>query len=179
MDHAASQADEADEALGGTPLAIHDRPGRGAHPRVRWRQEGACGEAPTSRVLGAFVSERLRRGSGTLLRGLVAERHDLWVYTTSLRPAWRIRLLFRSYGVPLAGVINQTVHDRLRPQDVVGAALPGKFPPAFGIDLLVDDSSGVAAEGQALGFRVLVVTPSQDGWADEVRTACRSNRERH
>ena len=134
-------------------------------------------EPPARRVLGVLANERLRAGAGSLLRELVAEGHEVWVYTTSLRPEWQIRLLFRAYGVRLSGVVNQGVHDEWHGQG--GGMSPSKFPPAFGIDLLVDDSCGVAAEGQEHGFHVLVVSPSDESWANEVRTACRGNGGRH
>ncbi len=129
---------------------------------------GFATEPPQSIVLGWLVSEQLRTGATALLRDLATAGHELWVYTTSLRPLWMVRLLFRAYGAGLAGVVNQAVHDR-----AVGKALPGtrpsKYPPAFGIDLLVDDSEGVVAEGRAHGFPVLLVAPSDPAWADRIR----------
>ncbi len=46
-----------------------------------------------------------------------------------------------------------------------------KYPPAFGIDLLVDDSPGVAIEGQRHGFAVLVVEPTDSEWTVKVSSA--------
>jgi hypothetical protein len=46
--------------------------------------------------------------------------------------------------------------------------LPSKFPPAFGIDLHVDDSEGVRMEGQEYGFRVVQVDPHDIFWMHKV-----------
>jgi hypothetical protein len=68
---------------------------------------------------------------------LLRRRCELWVYTTSYRSPRSLRGWFRCLGVPLAGVVNQARHER-----VVGRQGPSKYPPAFGIDLHVDDSEG-------------------------------------
>lgn len=49
-----------------------------------------------------------------------------------------------------------------------------KYPPAFGIDLLIDDAEGVAPEGTRHGFRVLQVLPGDDAWDRRVRDAVRA-----
>src|SRR6266540_1663491 len=46
-----------------------------------------------------------------------------------------------------------------------------KYPPAFGIDLLVDDSEGVWLEGQQFRFNVVHVLPSDVAWAEKVLAA--------
>jgi hypothetical protein len=54
---------------------------------------------------------------------------------------------------------------------VVGRHGPSKYPPAFGIDLHVDDSEGVGLEGQRYGFAVVVVSPEDPDWAARVLEA--------
>ena len=49
--------------------------------------------------------------------------------------------------------------------------LPSKLPPAFGIDLHVDDSEGVRLEGVRHGFRVVVVRPDDQHWTRRVLDA--------
>ena len=49
--------------------------------------------------------------------------------------------------------------------------LPSKYPPAFGIDLHVDDSEGVRMEGDEHGFRVVVVRPDDENWIQRVLDA--------
>lgn len=51
--------------------------------------------------------ERLRVGTVKLFKELVARRHELCIYTTSLRSERSIRLMFWSYGIRLAGVYNK------------------------------------------------------------------------
>jgi hypothetical protein len=123
-------------------------------------------ETPQRRLLARLLSnEQLRHG----IKALVADCHrqgwEVWVYTTSYRGAWRIRRLFWLYGIRLDGVVNQPRHDR------EARARCTKHPPTFGIDLLVDDSEGVRIEGERHGFRVLVVRPEDEQWAEKVRAA--------
>jgi hypothetical protein len=113
-----------------------------------------------------WYSERLRSGTKALMGELVRRRCQLWVYTTSYRSPRYLRGWFRCLGVRLAGVVNQAEHDR-----VVGRHGPSKYPPAFGIDLHVDDSEGVGLEGQRYGFAVVVVSPEDPDWTARVLEA--------
>src|SRR5262245_50428654 len=67
--------------------------------------------------------EPLRRGTKVLMHELVTGGHELWIYTTSYRPARYLRGWFRSFGVPLHGVVNQHRHE-----SVVGRHGPSKYP---------------------------------------------------
>jgi hypothetical protein len=49
--------------------------------------------------------------------------------------------------------------------------MPSKYPPAFDIDLHVDDSEGVRMEGDEFGFRVVVVRPDDENWTERVLDA--------
>ena len=111
--------------------------------------------------------EPLRSKAPALLRGLRAEGHQVWIYTSSLRHPARIRGLFLAHGVWLDGVL--TARDG-------GSPKASKYPPAFGIDLLVDDAEGVALEGERHGFAVLLVSPKEKDWHLRVLHAVR-NRE--
>ena len=114
--------------------------------------------------------EPLREGATQLMRELHADGHDLWIYTSSLRSKSYIHLWFLLFGIRLGGAINGDMHSRaLRDR----AVKPSKFPPAFGIDLLIDDSAGVEIEGEMHGFTVLVVDPGDVDWACKVRAAAR------
>ena len=115
--------------------------------------------------------EPLRLGTVELCRLLRGRGHRLWVYTTSLRSPLSIRLTFLAHRIHLAGVVNQDRHvSRLR-NGRPGASECSKYPPAFGIDLLVDNSEGVREEGLRFGFRVLHVRPDDADWAKAVRAA--------
>src|SRR5262245_60228292 len=113
-----------------------------------------------------WYPEPLRGGTRGLMLELLAGGHQLWIYTTSYRPARYLRGWFKSFGIPIYEVVNQLRHER-----VVGRQGPSKYPPAFGIDLHVDDSEGVAEEGERHRFRVVVVSPEDPDWGAKVLEA--------
>ncbi len=136
-------------------------------PAVRRLEPGI--ERPS--ILARMYSrDRLRAGSRELLCDLHAQGHEIWIYTTSLRTPARVSWWFRLYGVSIGGVINQQRHDRTMAGLTLGHP-PSKHPPSFGIDLLVDDSAGVAAEGREHGFCVVEVNPDDEEWTSRVRQA--------
>lgn len=110
--------------------------------------------------------EPVRRGTKRLMQELLAGGHELWIYTTSFRPPRYLRRWFRSFGIPIHGVVNQRRHEQ-----IVGRQGPSKYPPAFGIDLHVDDSEGVGEEGKVHRFAVLVVSPDDLEWAARILEA--------
>jgi hypothetical protein len=118
------------------------------------------------RLVRWWVREPLRLGAVELLRGLAADEHELWVYTTSYRDPFAVRWWLRFHGVRVRYVVNQYRHDR-----TIGRGGPSKDPGRFGIDLHVDDSWGVWVEGRRYGFRVLVVHPDDADWVAKVRGA--------
>lgn len=130
-----------------------------------------CGPAVPSEQLVAWwrrwlYDEAIRSGTRAMMSELAARRHELWIYTTSYRSTRYLRGWFRAFGVRLSGVVNQDRHER-----AVGRRGPSKFPPAFGIDLHVDDSEGVAEEGCRHGFDVIVVSPEDLRWTARVLEA--------
>ena len=100
-----------------------------------------------------FFREPIRQGTRELMKILHEQGHDLWVYTSSFRSKWYIWFFFRALGVKLKGVVNGDVHAKLRHHHT---STPSKFPPAFDIDILIDDSLGVEMEGKKHGFQVLM-----------------------
>jgi hypothetical protein len=126
-------------------------------------------EAPSGLLWRWLAGEHFRIGAGALLRALRRHGCDIWVYTTSFRDPFYVRSLFWSYGVWASGIINQDVHDRWarrqRPP-----FYGSKFPPAWGIDLLIDNSEGVVIEGRQYHFRVLHVRPDDATWTQKVVT---------
>ena len=118
-----------------------------------------------------ILREPLSIGALPLLRELRAQGHEVWIYTTSLRLPLRIRLAFLAMGIRLGGVVNQRTHDQAmesQPDRLRGVS---KYPPAFGIDLHVDDSEGVLIEGERHGFLVIRVDIRIDSWPSTVREA--------
>jgi len=104
-----------------------------------------------ARLLG---KEALRAGTVELAECCRQRGWEIWVYTTSYRGVGYIRRLFWLHGIRLAGVVNQARHDR----EVTVRST--KYPPRYGIDLLLDDSEGVRLEGERHGFAVLVTDPT-------------------
>ena len=120
-------------------------------------------EPPVSRWRRWRYPERLRRGTRSLMTALIQRRCKIWIYTSSSRSPRYLRRLFASVGIPIEGVVNLDRHER-----TVGLRGPSKYPPAFGIDLHIDDSIGVAIEGVDHRFAVLVVAPEDSDWVERV-----------
>ena len=124
---------------------------------------------PLGWLANLVISEPLREGTSSLLKELKAQGWQIWVYTSSFRSRAMVRLNFLAYGIPLGGVVNQDVHDQT--MEKMGKKLL-KYPPAFGIDLLVDDSVAVYDEGRTEGYEVVLIDPSDPEWCERVRRAC-------
>lgn len=108
--------------------------------------------------------EPLRSGATELLKALAQRGHELWIYTTSGRSATWIWWWFRVRGIPIHGIVNELRHRRCFGQDCPST----KRPDAFGIDIHVDNSAGVAEEGRRHGFNVCVVNPAAADWVQHV-----------
>jgi hypothetical protein len=130
-----------------------------------------CGpSAPTDDVIPRWrrwwYREGLRRGTKALMTALLMRRWQTCVYTTFYRSSGYVRGWFKSFGIPIGGIVNRSRHER-----TVGPKGPSKYPPAFGIDLHVDDSDGVRLEGERHGFAVVVVSPEDPDWTSRVLEA--------
>ena len=112
-----------------------------------------------ARLLG---SERLRQGIIEISSYCRQHNWEIWVYTTSYRSSGYIRKLFWLHGMRLAGVVNQPRHNRTVTVHCT------KYPPSFGIDLLIDDSKGVRREGERYGFQTVIVQPQDKDWVLKV-----------
>jgi hypothetical protein len=120
-------------------------------------------EAPKRKFWARLLShEPLRAGIMELCNYCRHHGWEIWVYTTSYRNPWYIRRLFWLHGIRLAGVVNQARHDR----EVTVRCT--KYPPQFGIDLLIDDAPGVQVEAERHGFEMLLVAPSDEQWVAKV-----------
>jgi FMN phosphatase YigB (HAD superfamily) len=84
-----------------------------------------------------FGLEKIRFGTIELFNELRNKGHRIYIYTTSFRSTAKIKLTFYSYGIPVDVAINQQRHDRQLRENKTRAS---KFPPAFNIDVHVDDS---------------------------------------
>lgn len=117
-----------------------------------------------------WLVEPLRIGTRSLTQELRRQGCSIWVYTSSGRTPSYIRRWLLLYGIRVDGVVNSMLHNRALTVHGLSNA-PSKFPPAFDIDLHVDDSEGVRTEGRDHGFRVVVVHPEDERWAQKVLDA--------
>lgn len=129
-----------------------------------------CEASYVPEFIRRWLGEPLRVGSTALMRELRRRGCSVWIYTSSGRTPFYIRRWLLLHGIRVDGVVNSERHR-------AGLAAhglerqPSKFPPAFGIDLHVDDSEGVRMEGDAHGFRVVVVRPDDPQWTRRVLDA--------
>ena len=109
--------------------------------------------------------EKIRKGTIGLFKQLRSRGHCIYIYTTSFRPTLKAKLMFMSYGIPVNKVINQQCHD----QELKGnKARCSKFPPAFGIDIHVDDSIGVKMEGEKFNFKTIIIEENGVNWTETI-----------
>ncbi|HEY1136184.1 MAG TPA: hypothetical protein VGE64_01710 [Xanthomonadaceae bacterium] len=121
---------------------------------------------PVAWPMRAFAADPLRLQTIQLFRLLKARKHELWIYTSSLRQPFAIRRTLWAHGLRIDGVINADLH-----AEASGARVASKYPPAFGIDLLIDDAPGVEVEGRQHGFAVLRIDPGDADWSLKVLDA--------
>lgn len=120
--------------------------------------------------LQRWLTEPLRPGARALVSELRRLGCSIWIYTTSSRSPFRIRLWLYLHGIRIDGVVNDARH-RQGVADRRFGRVPSKYPPAYGIDLHVDDSEGVRMEGEAHGFRVIVIHRGDERWTEKVLAA--------
>jgi hypothetical protein len=119
-------------------------------------------------LLRLFVSdEPLRQGTRELVQTLRGKGHQVWIYTSSGRRRRTVRRWLRLHGVKVDDVVDNAKHCEC----FGNGSLPTKRPHAFGIDLHVDDSEGVAMEGRQYGFNVCVINPRAVDWGERVLNA--------
>ena len=123
-------------------------------------------EKPAGWLAALLTKESLRVGTIALMRTLIADGHLIWIYTTSERTARYLIRWFGRQGIKLDGIVNGSAHmEWLRSQSAISCS---KYPPAFDIDLLIDDSEGVLLEGQRHGFDVVRIDPTDRNWIDRI-----------
>lgn len=119
-------------------------------------------------LFGMLFPERFRKGTRMLLKTLHQQGHEIWIYTTSQRPPWYLKLWFWCLQIPLHGVINLDIHRRILKTYPSPINSLSKYPPAFRIDILIDDSEGVVFEGQRYGFSVIRIDPHDIQWTERI-----------
>lgn len=113
----------------------------------------------------ALGLEKIRRGTIDLFRELKSRGHTIYIYTTSFRPATKIKMTFFSYGIPVDYVINQQKHNGKLKENRTRSS---KYPPAFGIDIHIDDSPGLTIEGERLNFKTIIIDEQDKEWVQTI-----------
>ena len=117
--------------------------------------------------LNVLFKERLRLGTIDLFNRLQENGIETWIYTTSFRSERYIRHLFGCYGIKVGQVINGKRHQ----DEVQGSKaepMPSKMPGKYRINLHIDDDISVYQNGRTYGFKVHLVGPPDDEWADKI-----------
>ena len=73
--------------------------------------------------------------------------------------------MFYLYGIPIDMAINQETHNNQFRKSKVRTS---KFPPAFNIDIHVDDSPGLKIEGDNYNFRTIIIDETDRNWAQTI-----------
>ena len=116
-----------------------------------------------------FLIEKIRKGAKFIFRDLRRKGHKVGIYTTSYRSRLKIKIQFLSYGISTDFIINETQNrNELKKRNINSS----KYPPAFGIDIHIDDSYGVEIEGKKLKFKTIIVSKTDKGWIEEIRKTC-------
>ena len=124
---------------------------------------------PKNPFARSFCSERIRAGTIKLMNDLRAAGHSIWIYTTSFRNPFATKLMFRAYGTKIDRMINQHEHQKKISKLAPHFKHCSKYPPAFGIDVLIDECDGVLIESQQFNFQVLQISSSDDQWDEYLR----------
>ena len=93
------------------------------------------------------------------------------LYTNSFRGKTELLNWFAACGLPVMNIVNQQMHDIKRSELATETLLPIKCPPWFGIDVHIDDSAEIEAEGGLYGFKVIRVAPGDLDWVATVLRA--------
>lgn len=115
--------------------------------------------------------EPVRLGTLDLLPALRQAGHVTWIYTTSFRKPFETKLMFWLHGVRIKRVINTDIHRHRMREFGEAYKTCTKYPPAFGIDLLFDDSEGVLEESHRYGFQMVLLRPEDIDWVTTVQKA--------
>ncbi len=107
--------------------------------------------------------EELREGTKEIFDFCKQQNWQTWIYTTSFRNSLYIKQIFWLYDIKLSGVVNQDIHNRnVRVRS-------SKYPPTFGINVVIDDSEGVKMEGEKYNFNVICIQPNNINWVKELK----------
>ena len=124
-------------------------------------------EPPLNPVLMRFFPDHLREGTVRLINRLRKDDYAVWVYTSSYRSEFYIRMLFRLYRVKFDHIVNGFRHDR-EVQRNKKERLPAKLPNFYHIPLHIDDEESVLRHGKEYGFHVLQISGPDPQWTEKI-----------
>jgi hypothetical protein len=116
-----------------------------------------------------FYKEKLRLGTIDIMKKIIKNDIDLWIYTTSFRSRHYIKKYFKNYGIKikLKNIVNGQRHiDEI--QNNQNETLPSKYPPKYNIDLHIDDDISIKQSGYIYGFKVFVLLENNINWVKEL-----------
>ncbi|TAE48671.1 MAG: HAD family hydrolase [Cytophagia bacterium] len=121
-------------------------------------------EKPISQLLSLiFGGEKLRKGTKEIFSFCKSNQYETWIYTSSMRNVFYIRKIFWLNGIFLDGIVNYQVHHKHIKKNIT------KYPPYFGIDVLIDDSEGVRIEAEKNNFKVIIIQPNNPNWVENIK----------
>lgn len=113
-----------------------------------------------------FGIEEIRKGTRELISELQNQGHKIHIYTTSFRSKTKIRLTFKYYGIKVNRIINEKENRKVLKSININSS---KYPPAFSIDLHIDDLKGVGIESNRLNFNAIIIEPNDKYWIEKVK----------
>ncbi|GGK81228.1 hypothetical protein GCM10011405_31230 [Rufibacter glacialis] len=116
------------------------------------------------KILGV---ERIRFGASDLIRHLKNQGHKVGIYTTSYRPKLKLRLHLLTYGISPDFIITEKENRRELAKRHISCS---KYPPAFKINLHIDDSPGVEREGHKFSFQTIIIKKDDTEWLNKIKT---------
>ena len=122
---------------------------------------------------GIFISKffyklQLRNGAYNLFKKLREDGHRVWIYTRSHRSIVTIKTIFLINGLFLDGVVNSRIHHREIKKIDCFYEDCYKYPPMFGIDILIDDGKFFFEDSQKYNFNMVLLEPTDKKWTETV-----------
>ena len=116
-----------------------------------------------------YRERRLRLGTIELMKKIINNGIELWIYTTSLRPRHYIKRYFKKYGINirLKNIVNGQRHMDEVQNNSEGISL-SKYPSRYNIDLHIDDDISVKQNGEMYGFKVFLLSGNNKNWTKEL-----------
>ena len=118
------------------------------------------------KILGV---EKIRSGTRALLQFLKHRGHQIGIYTTSYRPKLRLRFHLLTYGIAPDFIVTEKENRLVLANLQIHCS---KYPPAFNIDLHIDDSAGVEREGQLYGYQTIIIKKNDLDWLERIKNKC-------